>query len=393
MPQARQAERYPRGLARPSVQALRASLIREVANAGAGRADVIPLWFGEPDQPTPDFITNAAAAALAEGRTFYAPNLGIPELREALADYLTRLHRPVAAERICVTASGMNALMLVMECLIDPGDRVVAATPTWPNCLEVVHVMGGRTDTLPLELVGAEWRIDLDRFLGMIDADTRAVLVNSPNNPTGFTMTREEQAALLAHCRRLGVWLVADEVYDRIYYGGTAAPSFLDLAEPDDRVIVVNSFSKTWAMTGWRLGWITAPAPLMDDLAKLNEFNVSSAATFAQHAGVVAVREGEPFVAATLERYRRARDLVYERLRTFPRVRATRPAGTFYAFFRVDGVTDSLGFAKRLLAETGVGLAPGVAFGPTGEGHLRLCFASSLDRLEAALDRAAPALR
>ncbi|HEX7124303.1 MAG TPA: pyridoxal phosphate-dependent aminotransferase [Thermodesulfobacteriota bacterium] len=393
MPLSGQGERHPRGLARPGVQALRASLIREVANAGAGRADVIPLWFGEPDQPTPDFITNAAAAALAEGRTFYAPNLGIPELREALAGYLTRLHRPVAAERICVTASGMNALMLVMECLIDPGDRVVAATPTWPNCLEVVHVMGGRTDTLALELAGTEWRIDLDRFLGMIDADTRAVLVNSPNNPTGFTMTREAQAALLARCRRLGVWLVADEVYDRIYYDGTSAPSFLDIAEPDDRVIVVNSFSKTWAMTGWRLGWITAPAPLMDDLAKLNEFNVSSAATFAQHAGVVAVREGEPFVAATLERYRRARDLVYERLGAFARVQATRPAGAFYAFFRVDGVTDSLAFAKRLLAETGVGLAPGVAFGPTGEGHLRLCFASSLERLEAALDRAAPALR
>ncbi len=389
MPRSGQTERHPRGLARPGVQALTASRIREVANAGAGRADLIPLWFGEPDQPTPDFVTNAAATALAEGRTFYAPNLGIPELRHALAGYLTPLHRPVAADRICVTASGMNALMLVMECLVDPGDRVVAATPTWPNCLEVVHIMGGRTDTLALELSGAEWRIDLDRFLGMIDADTRAVLVNSPNNPTGFTMTREEQAALLARCRRLGVWLVSDEVYDRIYYGGPAAPSFLDLAEPDDRVIVVNSFSKTWAMTGWRLGWITAPALLMDDLAKLNEFNMSSAATFAQHAGVVAVRDGEPFVARTLERYRQGRDLVYERLRTFPGVHATRPAGAFYAFFRVDGVTDSLAFAKRILAETGVGLAPGIAFGPSGEGHLRLCFASSRERLETALDRIA----
>lgn len=392
MPQTRQAERHPRGLARAGVEALTASRIREVANAGAGRADVMPFWFGEPDQPTPDFIKAAAAASLAAGQTFYAPNLGIPELREALADYLTGLHRPVAAGRICVTASGMNALMLVMECLVDPGDRVVAATPTWPNCLEVVHIMGGRTETLSLELRGTEWRIDLDRFIEMIDADTRAVLVNSPNNPTGFTMTREEQAALLARCRRLGVWLIADEVYDRIYYGGRAAPSFLDLAEPDDRVIVVNSFSKTWAMTGWRLGFLTAPAPLMEDFAKLNEFNMSSATTFAQHAGVVAVREGEPFVAQTLERYRQGRDLVYERLSALPRVHATRPAGAFYAFFRVEGVTDSLAFAKRILAETGVGLAPGIAFGPSGEGHLRLCFASSRERLETALARLAPVL-
>lgn len=393
MPQTRQAERHPRGLARAGVEALTASRIREVANAGAGRADVMPFWFGEPDQPTPDFIKAAAAASLAAGQTFYAPNLGIPELREALADYLTGLHRPVAAGRICVTASGMNALMLVMECLVDPGDRVVAATPTWPNCLEVVHIMGGRTETLSLELRGTEWRIDLDRFIEMIGADTRAVLVNSPNNPTGFTMTRAEQAALLARCRRLGVWLIADEVYDRIYYGGRAAPSFLDLAEPDDRVIVVNSFSKTWAMTGWRLGFLTAPALLMEDFAKLNEFNMSSATTFAQHAGVVAVREGEPFVAQTLERYRQGRDLVYERLSALPRVHATRPAGAFYAFFRVEGVTDSLAFAKRILAETGVGLAPGIAFGPSGEGHLRLCFASSRERLETALDRMARLLR
>jgi aspartate aminotransferase len=382
------------GEVRPGIRALTASRIREVANAGQGRADVIALWFGEPDQATPDFIKEAAAAALAAGHTFYTPNLGIPELRAALAEYLGGLRRrPVSPDRICVTASAMSALMLASETLIDPGDEVVALTPTWPNCLETVHIMGGRTRTLALALEGAVWRADLGRLLGMITARTRAVILNSPNNPTGWTMTGEEQAALLGHCRRLGVWLIADEVYDRIYYGGRAAPSFLDLIDPDDRVLVINSFSKTWAMTGWRLGWIVAPPALMGDLAKLNEFNVSHATTFVQHAGVAAVRGGEPFVAATLERYRAARDLVYDRLSEIPGVRATRPLGTFYAFFRVDGVTDSLALAKRLLARTGVGLAPGVAFGPTGEGHLRLCFAKSTALLTEALARLAPALR
>jgi aspartate/methionine/tyrosine aminotransferase len=379
---------------RPGVRALTASRIREVANAGAGHPDLIPLWFGEPDQPTPDFIRAAASASLAAGRTFYAPNLGVPELRAALADYLSALHlRPVAPERVCVTASGMNALMLAAQCLIEPGDEVVALTPTWPNCLEVVHIMGGRTRTVPLALAGEVWSVDLDRLLAAITPGTHAVFVNSPNNPTGWTMTREEQAALLAHCRRLGVWLIADEVYERIYYAGRSAPSLLDLADPDERVIVVNSFSKTWAMTGWRLGFLVAPAGLVEDFAKLNEFNVSSATTFVQDAGVVAVRQGEPFVAATLERYRAARDLVYERLREIPGVHATRPVGAFYAFFRVDGVADSLALAKRILAGTGVGLAPGVAFGPTGEGHLRLCFASGAERLARAIDRLTPALR
>jgi aspartate/methionine/tyrosine aminotransferase len=375
------------------VRAIAASRIREVAEAGRGRPDLIPLWFGEPDQPTPEFITAAAAAALAAGETFYTPNLGIAELREALAAYLTRLRaRPVSADRVGVTVSGMNALMLVTECLIDPADVVVAVTPTWPNSLETVHIMGGVTRTVPLALENGAWRLDLDRFLAAIDGEVRAVVLNSPNNPTGWTMTREAQAALLAHCRRFGVWLVADEVYDRIYYGGRAAPSFLDLADPDDRLVVVNSFSKTWAMTGWRLGWVVAPRVLMEDLAKLAEFNVSCATTFAQYGALAAVRDGEPFVARTLERYRAARDLVVDRLSGLSRVEAARPEGAFYAFFRVDGVSDSLAFAKRLLADTGVGLAPGVAFGPTGEGHLRLCFAKAPELLETALARIAPAL-
>jgi aspartate/methionine/tyrosine aminotransferase len=182
---------------------------------------------------------------------------------------------------------------------------------------------------------------------------------------------------------------VSDEVYARIVYDRPAAPSFLEQAAPDDRLIVVNSFSKSWAMTGWRLGWITAPAALGPTFEMLTEYNIAGPAGFIQRAGVVAVREGEPFVQEIVRRYGAARDLVMARIAAIPRLSLAPPAAAFYAFFRVDGMTDSLAFAKELLAATGVGLAPGAAFGAGGEGHLRLCFAATLPTLERAFDRLA----
>lgn len=383
----------PHGL-RPGIVALENSLIREVGEAFIGRSDVIPLWFGEPDLPTPEFIKRAAVDALAADRVYYTQNRGIPELRAAIADYATALHaRSIGAERITVTASGMSAIMITAQALVDPGDNMVFVGPLWPNCREVVRVMGGAARTVALKPdQSGRWRLDLDRLLAAVDGRTVAVFVNSPSNPTGWVMDADEQKALLEASRRRGFYVVVDEVYVRLAYNGPRAPSFLDHAEPGDRVIVINSFSKSWSMTGWRLGWLTHAPQLGEIFAKLNEFNLASPTTFVQHAGVVAVKDGEPFVRDMVARYRRNRDLVCERLDKMRRVRLSRPDGAFYAFFAVDGVADSLAFAKELVARTGVGLAPGRAFGNEGEGWLRLCFAAQEKTLIEALDRLAGVL-
>ena len=381
-------------LARPLVEALPSSKIREVANAGMGVEGVIALWFGEPDLPTPAFIAEAAAKALREGRTFYAPNRGLPELREEIARYMTRVHgRAVAADRVTVTASGMSALNLVQQVLTDPGDNVVVTGPIWPNMLATIQLMGGEPRVAPLRFGNAGWRLDLDDFLGRADGRTKALLINSPGNPTGWMMEREQQREVLDFARRRGLWVIADEVYNRLVYDRPAAPSFIDIAEPEDRVIAVNSFSKTWAMTGWRLGWLATPAGLGPALEKCIEFHHSCAAEFSQVAGVTAIRDGEPFIAQMVARYRAARDLAVERLSQFPRVRMHSPQAAFYLFFPVEGMGDSLAFCKRAVTEARVGLAPGIAFGPEGEGFLRLCFASELPRLGEAIDRLSPLLR
>lgn len=381
-------------IVRPSIESLEESLIRKVAENNIGRDDVIPLWFGEPDLPTPEFIKEAAIQALHDDHVFYTQNRGIPPLLEALSDYASRLHdRPIGTDRLTVTGSGMNAIMLSSQALVDAGDNMIVIGPVWPNCIETVHVMGGETRVVPLTPADdGGWRFDLDRVLEACDERTVGVFVNSPGNPTGWMMEADEQRDLLAACRARGLTIVADEVYVRLAYDRPRAPSFLDVAEPDDRLIVVNSFSKSWSMTGWRLGWLTHAAALGDVFAKLNEFNLAAPTTFVQHAGVTAVRDGEEFVLAMVERYRRNRDLVYQRLAAMPRVRLARPEGAFYAFFAVEGMTDSVAFAQQLINEAGVGLAPGRAFGPSGEGRLRLCFAAESQTLSTALDRLATAL-
>ncbi len=368
--------------ARAAVHALRSSQIREVANAGLGEDGVLPFWFGEPDEVTPAFIREAAALSLSRGETFYSQNFGIPELREALGAYVTRLHQPTDSGRIAVTASGMSALMLAVEALVAPGDRVVVVTPLWPNLVEIPKILSANVTCVPLAFAATGWTLDVDRLLAALTPDTRVVLINSPNNPTGWTIDRASQQAIFAHCRKHGIWIVADDVYERLVYDGSpCAPSFLDLAEPDDRVISTNSFSKSWLMTGWRLGWIVAPRALMPDLGKLIEYNTSCSPVFVQRAGVVAIREGEPTIAHTLTRYAAARDYLVSALARMPQVDVAPPAGAMYAFFRVEGVTDSLEFCKRLVREARLGLAPGSAFGPEGEGFVRWCFASSQPRL------------
>jgi aspartate/methionine/tyrosine aminotransferase len=373
---------------RRSIASLPSSKIREVAHLGMGRDDVIPLWFGESDLPTPKFICDAAARALAAGDTFYQPNPGIAELRTALADYMNRLYgTTLTLHNVIVSASGMNALMLVMQSLIDPGDVVVTTTPAWPNLPAVPRILTGAIREVPLSPANAGWRLDLDRLLDACDARTRVIFLNSPNNPTGWMMAAEQQKAVLEFARARGIWIVSDEVYARIVYDRKVAPSFLEQALPDDRVIVVNSFSKTWSMTGWRLGWITAPAGLGPTFEMLTEYNIAGPAGFVQRAGVVAVQQGEPCVHETVERYRAARDLMVERIANVPRMSLPTPEAAFYGFIRVDGMTDSVAFAKELLSRTGVGLAPGAAFGSHSDDFVRLCFAASLPTLEQAFDR------
>lgn len=393
-------------LSRPAVQSLVASRIREVANAGMGRADVLPFWFGEPDEVTPAFIRDAAKSALDAGDTFYTHNLGLPELRDALARYVSDLHQPVSADRIAVTSSGVSALMLVAQLLLNPGDRVVIVTPLWPNLIEIPKILGANVVTVPLQLSTARdapvWEIDLDRLLDALTPDTQALLLNSPNNPTGWTMPASQQQIVLDHCRRHGIWLLADDVYERLVYDRPAgstlcAPSFLDLADPTERVVSTNSFSKSWLMTGWRLGWMQVPASLMADLGKLIEYNTSCAPGFVQKAGVVAVAQGEAIVAHSIARYTAARDFLYEQL-SQPVFRdagviAPKPAGAMYLFFRIDGESDSLALCKRLVADAGLGLAPGSAFGPEGEGAIRWCFASSIDRLATGVQKLEAFLR
>jgi aspartate/methionine/tyrosine aminotransferase len=375
---------------RPRIDEVESSLIREVASRGMDSDDVLALWFGEGNVPTPKFIVDAAKRALDQGHVFYTDNQGITPLRQALAGYISGLYGvPMDIERISVTASGMSAITVAMQLLVEPGDNVVITGPVWPNCIETVRIAGADPRVVQIELGEDGWSLDLDRLFDSVDENTRAFFINSPNNPTGWVMPEEQQREVLDFCRGRGIWLIADEVYDRLVYQGRHAPSFHTLADPDDPVIIVNSFSKSWSMTGWRMGWMVTPARLGLTIGKLIEYNFSCVATFIQHAGIVAVEEGEPFVAELVERYRRGRDVVYQRLAGIDRVRMALPEAAFYAFFAVDGMADSTDFAIRLLEEKRVGLAPGAAFGPGGEGHLRLCFAATEATLSESLGRIA----
>jgi aspartate aminotransferase len=379
---------------RDSIRNLSASRIAEISALGMADPGVIPLWYGESDLTTPAFIGDAAIAALRAGETFYTYKGGLPELRAAIAQYQSGLYaRPTGPERILVTSSAMTGLMLVSQTLIDPGDNLVIVAPVWPNIAAAVSIMGGEPRLVALDPVPeGGWRLDLERLAAACDARTRGIFVNSPSNPTGWVISPDEIAALLGLARQRGVWLIADEVYGRIVYGNRAAPSLLDQAEPEERLIVVNSFSKTWAMTGWRLGWLTVPADLHPQVEKLVEFNTSGSPTFLQHAGIVAIREGEDFIAQFVARCRAARDVAIDALQACRRVSVARPAGAFYAFFRVEGVTDSLAFAKQALYQTKVGMAPGSAFGPMGEGYLRMCFARDPQAVADAVERLRPLL-
>lgn len=378
---------------RQTVLDLEESKIREVANAGFGRDDVLAFWFGESDEVTPEAIRQAAIDSIARGETFYAHNLGLPELRAAVAAYASGLHGPVDAGRIAITSGGVNALMLACQALLDAGDEAVAVTPVWPNLVAQPKVMGAQVRTVALQpdAQGA-WRLDLQRLLEAVTPATKLLIVNAPNNPTGWTLTRAEQQAILDHCRRTGTWILADEVYERLYFepGSTCAPSFLDIAAPEDRLVVAHSFSKSFLMTGWRMGWLVMPPSMTHAMGKLIEFNTSCASVFTQRAALAALAHAGEVTPRVVAHLRACRDLLVPRLQALPRVRLALPPGGMYAFFELQGFGDSLAVAKRLVAEAGLGIAPGNAFGPEAQGWLRWCFASKdLGRLEQGVERLA----
>jgi aspartate/methionine/tyrosine aminotransferase len=382
--------------ARQAVRELQSSLIREVANAGMGNPDILRFWFGESDQPTPLFIRQAAIESLQSGETFYSQNLGRPYLREAIATYLGDLHqRPVIADRIAAVGSGVSALMIASQLVLSPGDRVVAVTPLWPNVVEIPKILGANVARVPLTIANGKWALDLDRLLAALTPDTKLLIVNSPNNPTGWTIEDEQIDVLLAHCRRHGIWVLADDVYERLVYepARRSAPSFLQRYESGDRIISSNSFSKAWSMTGWRMGWLVAPETLMPDLGKLIEYNTSCILEPAQRAGAVAVSQGEAEVAKLRERLASTRGQLVDGLRRLPGVDVPDAGGAMYAFFRIAGHDDTFELAKRLVAEVGLGLAPGAAFGPEGNGWLRWCHAVSGEKIGEGLARLEKFLR
>jgi aspartate aminotransferase len=389
------AEPIAKAIARAEVLGLRMSEIREVANEGMGRPDVLKFWVGESDQPTPAFIREATAQALMEGQTYYTHNLGRPDLREALSGYLERLHgQPFGLERLAITSSGVNALMLVSQAVVSPGDKVVVTTPAWPNIVEIPRILSARLQLVPLDPAQGRWRLDLDRLMDALTPDTRVLFLNSPNNPTGWTLPAEDRAAILARCRRYGIWLITDDPYERLIFGpGKAAPSFLPLAEDDERVVSTNTFSKAWRMTGWRMGWMVLPRSLTDSMGVVVEYNTSCAPDFIQTGAAVALTQGEDSIAELRAELTAAKDLVLGALRQMPGVEAPEPEGGMYAFFRIDGTTNSLALAKDMLAKVGVGLAPGSAFGEEGQGWLRWCFANRPEKNAAGLQRLADYLK
>jgi len=375
---------------RPVLHALTANPGAEMMRYAQGRDGIITLGQGEGDAPTPDFICEATMQAMKEGRTFYGQVLGRPELRRSISDYYGRIYNlEVPSSRVFVTPSGSTAMHLSLAALVDKGDEVVAVTPIWKNLLGAVELTQAQTKQVSLDydLEKDEWQLDLDKLFAAVTEKTKVMLIVTPSNPTGWTATRDELEAILDFARERGIWVLSDEVYGRLVYEGVRAPSFLDVARPDDLLLVVNSFSKSWAMTGWRLGWIVGPHEAEDKIRDVALYNHLCPPSFPQYGAIAALENGEGFLAQQLDLWRSNRDLVVERFKAMGNVHMSYPASTFYAFFKVEGQDDCIELTKRFIDEAGVLLSPGSAFGKASKGYIRLCFAVSKERLTEALDR------
>ncbi len=373
---------------REEIEALQQNGITGVALKRIGDPSVIPLWFGEGDEVTPAFIRDAAKQALDDGYTFYGHTRGRPELRAAIQAYYARLYGiELDVERITVPGSSMLAITMATQMTLTTGLHALLVSPHWPNIDRAFAVTGASFDVVRQRWTTAGWRLDLDDIRAAVRPNTRALFLNSPCNPTGWVMQAEEQRELLAFCRERGIVIIADEVYHRTVFDGEVAPSFLQVAQDDDPLIVVNGFSKAFAMTGWRLGWMITPQRYGAQMAVLSECFNTSAPSFIQRAGLAALNDGDKVVTRLRKQYAAGRDIVMEMLATHPRIELARPEGAFYAFPRVPGLRSSLAFVEGLLAEENVGLAPGYTFGPGNDEHFRLCFAQSPERLRIALER------
>ncbi len=373
---------------RPEMLDLEQNGITRLAFPRMDDPKVIALWFGEGDASTPAFIRDAAIAALNAGETFYTHTRGRPELRSAIQAYLERLYGvAIAEDRITVPGASMSAITIAAQTALTTGDHALIIGPAWPNIGLTYRMTGAEVTEVSQTLGERGWQLDMDRVRDALQPNTRSIFVNSPCNPTGWIMPPEQQQELLALCRERNILLIADEVYHRTVFEGDCAPSFLTLMADDDPVVVVNGFSKAWAMTGWRVGWLVAPAGFETQWTTLSEFFNTGATVFAQLGAVAALTDGEPFIAELQSQYRAGRDLVMEKLGNHPALSLARPEGAFYAFPRVKGLTDSMAFVQAVLDEEDVGLAPGYTFGPGNEDCFRLCFAQSLERLEEGLER------
>jgi len=372
-----------------------ASGIVEVFNYGRGRQGLIPLFVGEGDRPTPAFIVDAAKASLDRGETFYTDQRGVSDLREAIARYMTRNYAaqssggPFAPDRFFVTVGGMHALEIAAKLTVAVGEEALIPSPAWPNFAGAVRLAGARPVFVPLERGETRWRLDPERLAAAVTPATRVIFVNSPANPTGFVATLEELAATLETARRRNLWIVADEIYGRLTFSGRRAPSFHDIMSPDDKILFVQTLSKNWAMTGWRIGWLEAPPALSPVIENLVQFTTSGVPVFAQRAAATALDDGEGFIVDQIERMRAAREILIGGLAATGRVRYASPDATFYLFCSVDGEPDARALAFKLVDEAGVGVAPGDAFGPGGEGYLRLCFGRAPDEIGDATRRLA----
>jgi aspartate aminotransferase len=368
------------------------SRVRELAKLAAAKPGVLKLYFGESNLPTPGFIQDAAIAAMRSGFTYYTENAGMASLREAIAAHYAFLHGVSLdpSREIVITASGVHALMMALRGVLDPGDQAIVLSPAWPNGCSIIRMCNAEPIEFPMTVSRGRYTIDMEALAAAVTPRTRLLLVTTPSNPLGWTATDDELKQLLAFARERNLWLLSDEVYHRIHYVDSrrcVAPSMLTHATRNDAVIVVQSFSKSYRMTGWRLGWLVARADLATRLGDLNEFVISHATSFIQKAGETALQHGEAEILTQREMLKVNRQLCLDAFAAMPGVTLPAPEGAFYVFPHMQGLQDSFRFCVDLLEAEGVGLAPGVAFGLGGEGCVRLCYAVETAMLREALAR------
>jgi aspartate aminotransferase len=373
----------------PQALQVESSRIRELAVLAETVPGVYKLYFGESNIPTPEFIKRGGQKAIAESHTFYTPNAGYKELREAISQKIWELQglRYDPETEIIVTGSGVTALLLSIFTLLGREEKAIILSPAWPNSKSIVQMVGGIPVEVSLREGKDRYELDLDRIRAAIDSRTRLLILSSPSNPLGWVASVEEQRVLAELAYERGITILSDEVYERIIYDGPAAPSIAKVVPTREGVIVVHSFSKSYCMTGWRVGYCYGAKEAISEMVKLQEFVVSHPSSISQRAAITALREGEEFVKDMVARYRRQRDFIYSRLIQMKELEVKKPEGAFYVFPRIAGLKDSFTFAKDLLVKKAVGVAPGSAFGLGGEGCIRICFAAEEEVMGPALCR------